>query len=145
MTCNYGTFSMAGAVYHWQLTYEPPIGGPQQIPIQAMVTGPELSLQTMNHIIFNALVPDILTQFPIRTYQDPPNTIILDYAPQSPMLQGLRVTLAGHGAGRNSSLLINSCITIITKYPLAVAELVMRHEMEIRLNRGLIQLNIITQ
>ena len=99
MICNCDIYSMAGAVYHWQLTYEPPMGEPQQIPIQAMVTGPELSLQTMNHIIFNALVPDILTQFPIRTYQDPPRTIILDYAPHSPMLQGLRVTLAGHGAG----------------------------------------------
>ena len=137
---------MAGAVYHWQLTYEPPMGGPQQIPIQAMVTDPELSLQTMNHIIFNALVPDILTQFPIRTYQDPPHTIILDYAPQSPMLQGLRVTLAGHGAGKYSRFSsINSYRTIITKYLSAVAELVMIHEMEIRLNRGLIQLNIITQ
>ena len=94
-------FRMAGAVYHWQLTYEPPGGAAEQIPIQAMVTGPELSLQTMNHIIFNALVPDILVQFPIRTYRDPPHTIVIDYAPQSEMLQGLQITLAGHGAGKN--------------------------------------------
>ena len=98
---NFYIHSMAGTVYHWQLTYEPPRGEVQQIPIQAMVTGPELSLQTINHIIFNALVPDILVQFPISTYQDPPNTIVLDYAPQSDMLQGLRITLAGHGAGKH--------------------------------------------
>ena len=91
---------MAGTLYHWQLTYEPPSGAAQQIPVQVMVTGPELSLQTMNQFIFNALVPDILVQFPIRTYryQDPPNTIVIDYAPRSEMLQGLQVTLAGHGA-----------------------------------------------
>ena len=89
---------MEGSLYTWQLTYEPGDGSALQIPVQIMVTGPGLQMATMNHIIFHILVPDIIHQFPIETYQNPPNTISLDYAPNSDMLSGFRVTMAGHGA-----------------------------------------------
>ena len=89
---------MAGSNHTWQLLHETPTGEVGQIPVHIIVDGPALHLETMNNIISNILIPDIMFLFPVSTYQDPPNTIELDYAPASDMLTGFRITMAGHGA-----------------------------------------------
>ena len=89
---------MEGSNYTWQLAHETPTGEVVQIPVHIIVIGPALHMETMNHIIFDILMPDIMSLFPISTYQDPLNTIVLDYAPASDMLTGFRITMAGHGA-----------------------------------------------
>ena len=89
---------MAGSLYIWQLTHEPPDGPSIQIPIHLMTTGPQLQMSTMNHIIFHILVADIIQEFPVVTFLEPPHNIILDYPQGSEMLNGFIITLAGHGA-----------------------------------------------
>ena len=89
---------MAGSNHTWQLVHETPTEEAVQIPVHIIVDGPTLHMETMNHIILNILMPDIMSLFPISTYQDPPNTIELDYAPASDMLTAFRITMAGHGA-----------------------------------------------
>lgn len=91
---------MEGSTFAWRLSHTPPNNGPvTHTVVRITITGPGLSHQTLNHMIFDIIVADLFQNFPPEHWQELPNAIILDYPNNSDMLNGLKITLAGHGTG----------------------------------------------
>ena len=90
---------MEGSTFAWRLTHTPPNGQATHTIVRITITGPGLSAQTLNHLIFDIIVADLFTNFPVEHWQELPNAIVLEYPNNSDMLNGLKITLAGHGTG----------------------------------------------
>ena len=143
---------MEGASHSWRLTHTPPNGAVTQTEIQIVITGPDLTPRTLNHIIFDIIVRDLFHNFPILYWPLLPEAIILDYPPLSDMLNGMRITLAGHGAGKILFIKVTFCYCKLhlpckhsdTNDHLDAHELMMIQETTIRLTRGVVRMNITT-